>query len=169
MRGRKPVPRALKLLMNNPGHRALPPQEPEPVVVKDTHPAPDWIDDAAKHEWARLAPMLARNGVLTEMDLDALTAYCVAWGTWKDATQKIRAFGMVIKTGVTTKIGRDGKPTTTGGYPIQSPYVSIANGAMATMKGLMTEFGMTPSSRNRVEKVDVAAANPLDRFTKARR
>ena len=127
---------------------------PDPVVVSEQYPAPDWIDDTATKEWQRLAPLLVRAGVLTEMDLDALTAYCVAWCTWKDATQKIRAFGMVIKTKT--------------GYPIQSPYIPIANTAMTTMKGLMTEFGMTPSSRNRVDKVETAAANPLDRFTKSR-
>jgi len=106
--------------------------------------------------------------VLTEMDLDALTAYCVAWSTWKDATQQIRRFGMVIKTGGKTTKGPDGKETTTPGYPMQSPYISIANKAMAAMKGLMTEFGMTPSSRNRVARVELPPINPLDRFTKAR-
>lgn len=155
MRGRKPTPRALKLLMGNPGRRPLNPDEPVPVVVAEQHPPPAWLDDAAKQEWTRLAPMLVRHGVLTEMDLDALTAYCQAWVTWKDATQKIRSFGMVIKT--------------TGGFPMQSPYIPIANKAMATMKGLMTEFGMTPSSRNRVTRVEEApAVTTLDRFTKGR-
>jgi P27 family predicted phage terminase small subunit len=154
MRGRKPTPRVLKLLMNNPGRRPLNPQEPQPAVVPETQAPPDWLDASAQGEWRRLAPMLVRQGVLTEMDLDALTAYCVAWSTWKDATQKIRTFGMVIKTKT--------------GYPITSPYIPIANKAMATMKALMTEFGMTPSSRNRVARVEPAVVNPLDRFTKTR-
>lgn len=155
MRGRKPTPRAFKLLTNNPGRRPLNPKEPQPAVVSETKPAPDWLDDGAKKEWGRLVPLLSSHGVLTEMDLDALTAYCVAWSTWKEATLQIRKFGMVIKT--------------KSAYPIPSPYIPIANKAMATMKGLMTEFGMTPSSRNRVARVDEpAVVNPLDRFTKAR-
>jgi phage terminase small subunit len=36
------------------------------------------------------------------------------------------------------------------GYPIASPYLSIANTAMAQMTRLLVEFGMTPSSRSRV-------------------
>ena len=85
-----------------------------------------------------------------------LTAYCVAWGTWKDATQKISVFGMVIKTKT--------------GYPMQSPYIPIANKAMTTMKGLMTEFGMTPSARAHVSvQFEVHTPNPLDRFTHPRR
>jgi len=168
VRGRKPTPRVLRILLGNPGRRPLGPDEPTPPVVPETQAAPDWLDDGAKVEWGRLAPMLVREGVLTEMDLDALTAYCVAWSTWKDATQQIRRFGMVIKTGGKTTKGPDGKETTTPGYPMQSPYISIANKAMAAMKGLMTEFGMTPSSRNRVARVELPPINPLDRFTKAR-
>ena len=136
MRGRKPVPTTLKVLRGNPGKRALPAKEPTPPAVDETHLPPAWLDDTAKTEWRRIAPMLARNGLLTEMDLDALTAYCHAWCVWKDANQKIRQFGMVIKA--------------QNGFPMASPYLPIANKAMVTMKGLMTEFGMTPSARSRV-------------------
>jgi len=33
------------------------------------------------------------------------------------------------------------------GFPIQSPYLAIANKAMDQMTKLLTEFGMSPSSR----------------------
>jgi hypothetical protein len=36
------------------------------------------------------------------------------------------------------------------GYPIQSPYVSVASKALEQMPKLLTEFGMTPSSRGRI-------------------
>jgi P27 family predicted phage terminase small subunit len=129
------------------------------LIVEETHPPPDWIGDAAKVEWRRLAPMLARNGLLTEIDLDALTAYCVAWCTWKDASHKIRQFGMVIKS-------------SNAGVLMQSPYISIANKAMATMKGLMLEFGMTPSSRTRVERSrgpNVPGSDPFSEFDEPQR
>src|SRR5262245_40702593 len=129
MKGRKPEPTALKILRGNPGKRPLNPDEPTPAAADVT--APEWLDPAAKAEWARLAPILSRNGLLTEMDVDALTAYCQAWCTWRTAVQKIREFGLVIKA--------------KNGFPMQSPYVPIMNSAMATMKGLMAEFGMTPS------------------------
>jgi len=157
MRGRKATPTALKILKNNPGKRPLPTNEPTPIVVAETHPPPDWLDDTAKTEWHRVAPMLARNGCLTEMDLDALTAYCHAWCVWKDANQKIRQFGMIIKS--------------KNGMFMQSPYLPIANKAMITMKGLMLEFGMTPSSRTHVGKADkpLQPANPLTRFIQRKR
>jgi P27 family predicted phage terminase small subunit len=151
VRGTKPTPTVLKILRGNPGRRRLNTQEPTPAPADPQRPPPDWLDDAAKTEWARVAPMLARNGLLTEMDLDALTCYCQAWCTWKAASEQIRKFGMVIKA--------------RNGFPMQSPYVSIANKAMVMMKGLMMEFGMTPSSRSHVSRdVEVRPANVLDRF-----
>jgi P27 family predicted phage terminase small subunit len=131
------MPTALKVLRGNPGKRPLPATEAHPGEATIGPPA--WLDEDAQTEWNRVAPVLARNGVLTEMDVDALTAYCEAFCRWKAASQKIREFGMVI---------RDGK-----GRPIKSPYVPIAHKAMETMKALMTEFGMTPSSRARVPVV----------------
>jgi P27 family predicted phage terminase small subunit len=135
MKGRKPHPTVLRMLRGNPGKRPAPPKEPQPTPVTNAA-APDWLDADAQAEWRRVAPMLERTGVLTESDLDALAAYCEAWVTWKGATQKIRQFGMVIKG------PRD--------IPIQSPYVRIAHNALQSMRGLLVEFGMTPSSRVRV-------------------
>jgi len=135
MKGRKPEPSALKLLRGLPGKRKLSADEPQPAPLVDLTP-PAWLDPEAQAEWLRLAPMLERLGVLTETDTGALTAYCDAWATWKAATQQIRKFGMVIK----------GKAD----LPIVSPYVKIAHNALLQMRALLTEFGMTPSSRARV-------------------
>jgi P27 family predicted phage terminase small subunit len=138
MKGGKPHPTVLRMLRGNPSKRPPPPNEPQPVAVSNAQP-PDWLDVEAQAEWNRLAPMLERIGILTESDLDGLAAYCEAWATWKSATQKIRQFGMVIKG------PRD--------IPIQSPYVRIAHNALIQMRGLLVEFGMTPSSRARVAAV----------------
>jgi P27 family predicted phage terminase small subunit len=135
MKGRKPVPRAVHLLRGLPSKHKLAADEPQPTPVTDLTP-PAWLDPEAQAEWIRLAPMLERLGVLTETDTGALTAYCDAWATWKGATQQIRKFGMVIK----------GKEA----VPVVSPYVKIAHNALMHMRALLTEFGMTPSSRARV-------------------
>ena len=116
---------------------------PKPVALETLTP-PAWLHADAKAEWDRLAPTLLRLGVLTETDGDALTAYCEAWVTWKQATQKIRQFGMVIK----------GK----GDVPVMSPYVKIAHQALHQMRGLLVEFGMTPSARARIRVPEGAAA-----------
>ncbi len=70
MRGRKPVPTALKVVRGNPGKRALNTREAEPAPPATLTP-PDWLAEDAKREWADKAPMLHRLGLLTEADLDA--------------------------------------------------------------------------------------------------
>ena len=139
MKGRKPTPTALRLLRGNPRKRPVNDREPTPTRASEDLAPPDWLDDAAKDEWRRLAPMLARLGVLTETDADALAAYCESWTTWKQATQKIRTFGMVVKA---SKAGVE--------LPVISPYVKIAERALAHMRSFLVEFGMTPSSRARI-------------------
>jgi P27 family predicted phage terminase small subunit len=109
-----------------------------PDVMEETCEPPDWLDELAQKEWRRVAPMLVRNGLLTEMDLDALTAYCQAWVTWKTASEQIKKFGMVIKAA--------------NGFPMTSPYLPIANKALMQIKAFLTEFGMTPSSRTKVQR-----------------
>jgi P27 family predicted phage terminase small subunit len=150
VRGRKPTPTALHLLRGNPGKRRRNLREPAPPPVAADLPPPDWLHADAQHEWRRLAPMLGRLGVLTETDVDALAAYCEAWVTWKSATQKLRQFGLVIKT-------RDGDP------PVVSPYVKIAHHAMAQMRSFLVEFGMTPSARARVQ-VTPASTVPVSKW-----
>jgi P27 family predicted phage terminase small subunit len=150
MRGRKPEPSALKVLRGLPGKRKLSVDEPRPAPLVDLTP-PDWLDGEAKAEWDRLAPMLGRLGVLTETDTGALTAYCEAWATWKGATQQIRKWGMVLK-------GKDGE------LPKVSPYVKIAHNALQQMRGLLVEFGMTPSSRARVHASTPAADTPASKW-----
>jgi P27 family predicted phage terminase small subunit len=150
MRGRKPEPSALKLLRGLPGKRKLSADEPAPTPVTDLTP-PDWIEGEARAEWERLAPMLARLGVLTETDMGALSAYCEAWATWKGATQQIRKWGMVLKA-------KEGE------LPVVSPYVKIAHNALMQMRGLLVEFGMTPSSRARIHVAKPAAEEPKSKW-----
>jgi P27 family predicted phage terminase small subunit len=71
------------------------------------------------------------------LDRAALAAYCQAYGRWVEAEEKVREFGAVIKA--------------PSGFPIQSPYLGIANTAMRQMRDFLTEFGMTPASRTRIE------------------
>ena len=141
--GRRPQPTALKLLRGNPGKRKPNPREPKPPPVSTLDPPP-WLHTEAQGEWRRLAPMLGRLGVLTESDVDALAAYCEAFITWKQATEQLRTKGLVVK--------RKGAP------PGLSPYLRIANAALAQMRALLVEFGMTPSARARVQVTPVAAA-----------
>jgi P27 family predicted phage terminase small subunit len=55
---------------------------------------------------------------------------------WAEATESIQKYGTMVKS-----------PT---GYPMQSPYVSIANRQAEIMMRIASEFGFTPASRSRI-------------------
>jgi P27 family predicted phage terminase small subunit len=50
------------------------------------------------------------------------------------------------------------------GYAIQNPWLSIANKAFDQMMKLMTEFGMTPSSRSRVKTIQPKTPSGVKRL-----
>lgn len=134
MRGRRPTPSAIKALNGNPGKRAINKNEPKPATTMPE--CPDHLDDEAKREWDRISKELHAAGLLTTIDRAALATYCTAWSRWVDAENQLRKHGAVVKS--------------PSGYPIQNPYLSIANKAMTLMQKALVEFGMTPSSRSRI-------------------
>ena len=82
MRGRKPLPTALRLISGNPGKRPINGREPKPVISIPTCPA--HLMPLAKTEWKRLARYLHDPGIISELDRAALAAYCQAMvAGWK--------------------------------------------------------------------------------------
>ena len=137
--GRKPDPTSLKLLKGNPGKRPLNLHEPRPRVRLPQ--APSHLGPEAKKEWRRLGRLLVSMGVMTEADAGALALLCTSWARWIEAEEQLRRYGIVIKS--------------PSGYPIQSPYLSIARQAMAEVRSLLSEFGLTPASRSRVSAAPI--------------
>ena len=136
MKGRKPKPTKLKIVDGNPGRRPLNEAEPDPEKEIECPSPPKHLGEVAKAEWNRMAPELHSIGLLTKIDMAALEAYCTAYARWLEAESEIKESGMIVHA--------------PSGYPIQTPYLSIANKAIEQMKALLTEFGMTPSSRSRI-------------------
>jgi P27 family predicted phage terminase small subunit len=134
MVGRKPKPTALKVLDGNPGKRPINNAEPR---FTGTPTCPEHLDPVAKTEWERVSVELTATGLLTSVDRAALAAYCSAWSRWVQAEENIQKFGTVIKS-------------PKSGFPIQNPYVGVANTALDQMRRFLTEFGMTPASRSRI-------------------
>jgi P27 family predicted phage terminase small subunit len=141
MRGRKPIPNSLKLLRNNPGRRPINANEPKPEAT--IPPCPPHLDNEAHREWRRMTKRLVVLGLMTQIDRAAMAAYCQAWSRWCDAEVNIRKFGAVVES--------------PNKFPVMSPYLIVANMALKQMRAFLTEFGMTPSSRSRL---DVAAPQP---------
>ena len=132
--GRKPTPTKLKLLSGNPGKRPLNANEPQSAVRLPQ--APKHLSDEAKKEWRRTGRLLAQMGLISDLDRAAFAAYCTVWGRWVEAEEALKTYGFMLKS-----------PT---GFPVQSPYLAVANRAMEQMRSFLAEFGMSPSSRTRV-------------------
>jgi P27 family predicted phage terminase small subunit len=134
MRGRKPTPTRLKVLTGNPGKRPLNAMElnPQPAVPD----CPPELGPLARREWDRLVGELAPLRLLTHLDRAALAAYCGAYALWAEATEAIQKFGTMIKS--------------PSGYPVQSPYLAVANRQTEIMMRIASEFGFTPVSRSRI-------------------
>lgn len=139
MRGRKPLPSAVRALSGNPGKRPMNDDEPQPPEIADDVP-PLELDGQplAIKEWFRLMPLLKRCRQITEADRGALLALCLEWARYLTATKQIATLGLVVRT--------------PSGYPIQNPYLPIATKALAGCNKLWPELGLTPSSRSRVTR-----------------
>lgn len=147
--GRKPVPTALKIVRGNPGKRPLNENEPTPKSDADM---PDWLSKEAAKHWPVVAAQLRDAKLLSAVDGAALALYCEAFARWRHASDQVSKYGPVVKA--------------PSGYPVQSPYLSIANKAHEQMCKLLIEFGMTPSSRSRVSKVEDKDDDPYAAFVK---
>src|SRR5215467_8094606 len=89
MRGRKPKPTHLKLLLNNPGNRRLNKSEPKPAAAFPN--PPDHLNTEARQEWARVSQELYVLGMLSNIDRASLAAYCQCYGRWIQAERAIAA------------------------------------------------------------------------------
>lgn len=134
MRGRRPKPTRVKILTGNPGKQRLNMHEPQPEPLAPD--CPPQLNAVARHEWERMAAELSKLRILTALDRAALAAYCFAYALWAEAIEAIQKYGTMVKS--------------PSGYPIQSPYVSVANRQAEIMLRIASEFGFTPASRSRI-------------------
>ena len=149
MAGRKPLPTHLKLVKGTARPHRLNKHEPRPTVCVPKAPA--HLDDQAKVKFGVLAEMLARHGVMTDLDANALSRYVVVWCRWIDAETEVKRRGLVVKTAV--------------GNIVQNPFLAVANKCLLQMAQAESEFGMTPSSRSRIRATAPAdAADPFEDY-----
>ena len=128
--GPRPKPAELKVLAGNPGKRRLPKQKAKPAAGAV---APEWLTPYARKEWERIAALLKPLGLLTDVDVIALAAYCEAVSIFRKATEEIE------KDGITTEAGN--------GTTIPYPAVQIQRSAMKVIREFAVEFGLSPASR----------------------
>ena len=97
--------------------------------------------------------MLRDAGLLTKVDRDALALYCDSYQIYCKALERLTKAEAVIES-------------PNNKHPMQSPDLAIVNKQREGMRQLLTEFGMTPSSRSRVQVMppEGAGADEWDNF-----
>ena len=130
---RETKPKGLKEIASS--QHKLPPE------TKETEPArilecPAELGPAARQEWDRIVSELTSKGVLSSFDRGPLAVYCNAYAQYFEAMQEVQKYGAMIKS--------------PNGYPVQSPYLAVANRYADTMVRIASEFGFTPASRSRI-------------------
>lgn len=189
MAGRKNIPTNLKILRGNPGKRALNKNEPTPGGMPN---CPSHLDKMAKKEWKRFAPILHRLGLLTEVDGPAFAAYCQQYSLWvtiqKELSRQGAQLSLVRKALLeeakagnkkaeqslsalpeTNLLVQDYKVDLTGLEHIdmkQNPLIIMARQTLQMIRAYCTEFGMTPSSRGRIQVGTGKEIDPMEEFLK---
>jgi phage terminase small subunit len=73
-KGRPPIPTALRLITNRPGHKT-PINTEEPVIEGQVRKPRNVVGRAAEI-WAQYAPLLVKSGVLKATDVYMMAAWC---------------------------------------------------------------------------------------------
>ena len=145
--GRPRKPRQAKIIQGTFRKDRNPGREPTPPVVPQVPKPPAGMNRWARRLWKEMAPELVEQDLLTTLDLAVLYLCCEAYGDYEEAKQAI--FRPVDpKTG--KRVRRSLQQYLQGRNSQTAPELAQKNRAWAIFKSYMTEFGLSPASRNRI-------------------
>lgn len=87
---------------------------------------------------------------LALLDRSALAAYCACYSRWAAAELKLAETQSIVAGEM--------------GEPVKNPWLGVRNAELTQMKAFLIEFGMTPSSRTRVQAAPAPAPDAKSRF-----
>lgn len=150
----KPTPTALKLIQGNPGKRAI--NKAEPKKIKANLKTPSHLDPIAKTQWKKLSVVLDELGVLSETDLSALEQCCETYARIRRLRKEISKLG-----GTTYKSVKPDGEVLWKAYP----QVAQLERAETNHKSFLSELGLTPSARSKVQvKEQSEGTDPRDKY-----
>lgn len=140
--GTKPIPTNLKLLTGNPGKRAISKKEPMPdAVIPDP---PSHLDAYALEEWRRITPVLLGLGLISDLTMPSVAAYCDAFSDWRTATEELNR--IKEKKGTLAALIQ----VTKNNNVIPNQLKLVAKAARADMVKYAAEFGGTEVAKARM-------------------
>ena len=167
--GHNRKPRKTKILQGTFRDDRNPEKEPAPPVVAELPPPPASMNHWACGLWRELVGDLKEQGLLTALDLASLQLLCEAFGDFEEAKQAL-FYPVNPRTG--KRVRRSLEQYLSGIEPYMraaelkkmdtadlsvlrrnsqtAPELAQRNRAYALFKSYLTEFGLSPASRNRI-------------------
>ena len=124
--------------------------ENEPNLPSVIPPIPTWLSEDGQKAFSELSTLLHDMSVLTQADELALTLLCDAYSEYKNAKEVVNQLGATME--VTSREGNS--------KSVIRPEVQIANQSFVRVFQLLKEFGLTPSSRAKVNAIENASTTP---------
>jgi P27 family predicted phage terminase small subunit len=124
-------------LTGNAGHR------PKDSFADEPHPEislpkpPTWLGRIGKREWRRVAPQLYELGLLSDLDIGVLATYCHNYEILQEGSKAIKAAG-----GIAAYLEDKNSQT--------APLITVMRTAQDKILQCSTHFGMSPSTRSRM-------------------
>lgn len=137
--GPNPKPTQLKVLHGTERPEDRERTEPQPDVGEPTKPR-GVLPQRAMWYWNKVAPKLVKLSLLTEIDMAAFFLLCTWYAVAEEAAGQIREQGIIT----TDDRGRERK----------NRAITVLNQASKEMRLLFGEFGLTPSTRARLDVPD---------------
>lgn len=152
MPGRKKTPTTLKVLKGTAQPCRMNPKEPTIKVVELK--CPSYLDPQAKRTFKKLAKLLKGMQVTAPSDEHALAMLADMYSIYR------KMHALIAKVGFTYEV-----ETQSGAMMIRTrPEVAILTEAWKNTRSMMSEFGLTPSSRSKVSATGTNEENPLEQF-----
>jgi P27 family predicted phage terminase small subunit len=134
--GRTPKRAAIKIAEGNPGKRKIK-KELEFEPLSEAPEPPSYLSEDAKAIFRRLAALLVSKKLLTQADLETLSAYVDACDLFIKSTKEIQEKGTTL--------------VTKSGYEQIRPCFTVWKKALEEMRKWGTELGFTPLSRLKLQ------------------
>lgn len=142
--GRVPQPARLRVLKGNGVDRDVAHKKvrPQPRAVSITVEASPWLPPLAVEMWQRVVPELQRIGILGNVDLGVLEAFCMAYARWRDCQAIVDVEGL-LHTG-------------DKGATVRHPAAVLGNQFSAEIRQLGVQLGLSPAARLRMTLPEAA-------------
>ena len=122
----------------------------EPKLSPTKPPIPTWLSEDGQKAFIELSNLLFDMSVLTQADELSLTLLCDSFSEYKKAKEVVNELGSTME--VTSREGNT--------KSVIRPEVQIANQSFVRVFQLLKEFGLTPSSRAKVNAIEKQGNTP---------